>query len=273
MNRILGITLKILRSGQLSALVAMAALGLLFTASGAKAGGCAPLSHKAGAAPLIPFVSPQADGKSLDHQEDEDGDRPTIVGLWHLIYTAKSAPPPPAFPPTPFQFLESLKTWHADGTEFENAFLPPAGGNICLRSLEGLGEGPRQTTPYRCDVRHGRQSPRIRGRAPRRRYKHLHSRRNRSGRAQRQNLQRFLRFQTLPTDCLRRQRWHLHLHRNATSRGHGNNARYPYHRRLTDPQPDKMHAARPWQWGSHLDPLCTCFTALESCSKFRLSPD
>lgn len=141
MNRILGITLKILRSGQLSALVAMAALGLLFTASGAKAGGCAPLSHKAGAAPLIPFVSPQADGKSLDHQEDEDGDRPTIVGLWHLIYTAKSAPPPPAFPPTPFQFLESLKTWHADGTEFENAFLPPAGGNICFGVWKDLGKG------------------------------------------------------------------------------------------------------------------------------------
>lgn len=141
MNRILGITLKILRSGQLSALVAMAALGLLFTASGAKAGGCAPLSHKAGAAPLIPFVSPQADGKSLDHQEDEDGDRPTIVGLWHLIYTAKSAPPPPAFPPTPFQFLESLKTWHADGTEFENAFLPPAGGNICFGAWKDLGKG------------------------------------------------------------------------------------------------------------------------------------
>ena len=31
MNRILGITLKILRSGQLSALVAMAGLGLLFS--------------------------------------------------------------------------------------------------------------------------------------------------------------------------------------------------------------------------------------------------
>ena len=41
MNRILGITSKILRSGRFSALVALAGLGLLFTASGAKAGGCA----------------------------------------------------------------------------------------------------------------------------------------------------------------------------------------------------------------------------------------
>ena len=29
-------------------------------------------------------------------------------------------------------FLESFKTWHADGTEFENAFLPPIGGNVCF---------------------------------------------------------------------------------------------------------------------------------------------
>jgi hypothetical protein len=141
MNRMLGITLKILRSGRFSALVALAGLGLLFTASGVKAGGCSPLPYKAGAAaPLIPFVSPNADGKS-PVQESEELKKPTIVGLWHLIYTAKSAPPPPAFPPTPFQFVESLKTWHADGTEFENAFLPPAGGDICFGVWKELGDG------------------------------------------------------------------------------------------------------------------------------------
>ncbi len=141
MNRILGITLKILRSGRFSALVALAGLGLLFTASGVKAGGCSPLPYKVGAAaPPIPFVSPSVDGKSLV-QESEEWKKPTIVGLWHLIYTANSAPPPPAFPPTPFQFLESFKTWHADGTEFENAFLPPAGGNICFGVWKELGDG------------------------------------------------------------------------------------------------------------------------------------
>lgn len=25
-----------------------------------------------------------------------------------------------------------FKTWHGDGTEFENAFVPPLGGNICF---------------------------------------------------------------------------------------------------------------------------------------------
>ena len=61
------------------------------------------------------------------------------MGLWHLIYTATSASGP--FPPTPFQFLESFKTWHADGTEFENAFLPPTGGNICFGVWKHLGDG------------------------------------------------------------------------------------------------------------------------------------
>jgi hypothetical protein len=127
------------RSGRFSALVALVGLGLLFTASGAKAAGCSVIPYKAGAASLRTFVSPQGD-ESLNHQEGEESNKPaSIVGLWHLIYTATSASGP--FPPTPFQFLESFKTWHADGTEFENAFLPPTGGNICFGVWKDLGHG------------------------------------------------------------------------------------------------------------------------------------
>ena len=119
------------RGGRLFALVALAGLGLLFTASGAKAAGCG-LPNKTGDSPSIPFLSAQQN-ESSNHQEDEESNKhASIVGLWHLIYTANSASPSGAFPPTPFQFLESFKTWHADGTEFENAFLPPTGGNICF---------------------------------------------------------------------------------------------------------------------------------------------
>jgi hypothetical protein len=127
-----------LRIGRFSALVALVGLGLLFTASGAK-GGCAPLPYKAGAAPSIPFVSPHGD----DLGEDWNGPA-TIVGLWHLTYTGKTDdnfPPGGPYPPLPFPFLESFKTWHADGTEFENAFLPPAGGNICFGVWKDLGNG------------------------------------------------------------------------------------------------------------------------------------
>jgi hypothetical protein len=95
------------------------------TAAGAWAGCAVP--NKVGAAmPAIPFASSQAD--------EEGNEKASIVGLWHVIYTGTSDdnfPPGGPDPPTPFQFLESFKTWHADGTEFENAFLPPTGGNLC----------------------------------------------------------------------------------------------------------------------------------------------
>jgi hypothetical protein len=135
MNQILGIILKLLRGRRFSALVALVAVGLLFTAAGAKGGGCA-VPYKTGAAPAIPFVSPHADGDSKEHA--------TIVGLWHVIYTAtydNNFPPGGPYPPTPFPFVESFKTWHGDGTEFENAFLPPSGGNICFGVWKDLEKG------------------------------------------------------------------------------------------------------------------------------------
>jgi hypothetical protein len=128
---------RVLRGGRFAALVALLGLGLLFAASGAKAAGCAP-PYKSDAALSLRFVSPHAD----DRQEGEDSNWPaSIVGLWHLNYTAETESGAPIFPPVPFPFLESFKTWHADGTEFENAFLPPTGGNICFGVWKDLGHG------------------------------------------------------------------------------------------------------------------------------------
>jgi hypothetical protein len=141
MNRILAVTLKTLSIRGFAALALAASLALLLSASPAHAGCGFPL--KATAAPAIPFLQPQTD-RSQDHHDGDESDRPaSIVGLWHLIYTATASDlPSPPFPPqTPFQFLESYKTWHADGTEFENAFLPPAGGNICFGVWKDWGRG------------------------------------------------------------------------------------------------------------------------------------
>jgi hypothetical protein len=134
---------QVLRSGRFHALATMVVLAVLSSTSGARAG-CAPLPYKAGAAPRMPFVSPHGD----DQQRGQDSNGPaSIVGLWHLTYTGNADnnfPPGGPYPPTPFQFLESFKTWHADGTEFENAFLPPAGGDICFGVWKDLGHGKVQ---------------------------------------------------------------------------------------------------------------------------------
>jgi hypothetical protein len=46
-----------------------------------------------------------------------------IVGLWHVIYTNSA---------DSTTFNDTFDTWHSDGTEFESAFLPSAGGNVCV---------------------------------------------------------------------------------------------------------------------------------------------
>jgi hypothetical protein len=137
MNQIFGITLKIPWSRRFATLTVVAFVTLLLFGSEARAG-CG-LEFKTGAAPSIPFRSLQG-SESLNQQEGEESNKPaSIVGLWHVIYTATYVVGP--FPPPPFQFLESYKTWHGDGTEFENAFLSPGGGNICFGVWKDLDHG------------------------------------------------------------------------------------------------------------------------------------
>jgi hypothetical protein len=50
-------------------------------------------------------------------------DHPTIVGLWHVVYTNSA---------NQSTFNDTFDTWHADGTEFESAYLAPATGDVCV---------------------------------------------------------------------------------------------------------------------------------------------
>jgi len=54
----------------------------------------------------------------------------SIVGLWHVVYTAGGS-----------TFNETLDQWHSDGTEFENAWLPPDTGNICFGVWKEVAPG------------------------------------------------------------------------------------------------------------------------------------
>lgn len=132
---------RMILGGRFAALAALVVLGFLFTSSGVKAGGCA-IPYRVSAASYA-FVNSQAQTQSSILQNEEPNQPETIVGLWNVIYTANDSTGPPYFPPAPpsFQFLESYKTWHADGTEFENAFLAPSGGNVCFGVWKELGRG------------------------------------------------------------------------------------------------------------------------------------
>lgn len=102
--------------------------GMLFAAVDLKA--CAvPAMGKVPAVNKIPFLPAANSAEEFDREG-----RPEIVGLWRTVYTAagSTATTPP--------FLQSLKVWHGDGTEFENAELPPVGGNICFGVWKQVGE-------------------------------------------------------------------------------------------------------------------------------------
>ncbi|HEX7359712.1 MAG TPA: hypothetical protein VF283_04405 [Bryobacteraceae bacterium] len=114
--------------------------GFLLTAAAAKAGCGGPMGPTA-----FPLLNPQENASSNLSDDDPFQKPGSIVGLWHVIYTATySTPGPlpvPIVPPGVFQLVQSYKTWHSDGTEMDNAFLPPVGGNVCFGVWKQLGNG------------------------------------------------------------------------------------------------------------------------------------
>lgn len=62
---------------------------------------------------------------------------PTIVGLWHVVYTTGSGN-------NSSTFNNTFDTWHSDGTEFETAYLAPVGGDVCVGVWKQVG--PRTVT-------------------------------------------------------------------------------------------------------------------------------
>ena len=103
---------------------AVALLTLAFTAPGAHAS-CGQLGGIKAGGIKLPML--EGAGSPLGNAEDERSND-SIVGLWHVIYTANNA-----------VFAESLKQWHSDGTEFETVSHNPEIGNICLGVWKQVG--------------------------------------------------------------------------------------------------------------------------------------
>jgi hypothetical protein len=60
--------------------------------------------------------------------DDDDEQEPSIVGMWHVIFTAQT------MNGEPFSGVidNSIVVWHSDGTEIMNSSRPAQDGNFCL---------------------------------------------------------------------------------------------------------------------------------------------
>ena len=72
---------------------------------------------------------------ALDGDHDEDS--PSIVGMWHVIFTANTFNGA-AIPDTMID--NAMVVWHSDGTEIMNSDRPAQDGNFCLGVWEQTGK-------------------------------------------------------------------------------------------------------------------------------------
>lgn len=79
-----------------------------------------------GAAPSMMLVSDDND----DHPE------PSIVGMWHAVFTAQTVNGKPAS----FVSDNAVAVWHKDGTEIMNSSRPAQDGSFCLGVWERTGD-------------------------------------------------------------------------------------------------------------------------------------
>lgn len=65
---------------------------------------------------------------ALHRQDDDDDGGPSIVGMWHVVFTAQT------LNGGPFNGVidDSIVVWHNDGTEIMNSSRPAQDGNFCL---------------------------------------------------------------------------------------------------------------------------------------------
>ena len=79
---------------------------------------------------------PQMGGAQVRTAGYEEENRPSIVGMWHVTFTAKTSNQKD-IPDTVID--NALAVWHADKTEIMNSVRPPQDGNFCLGVWEQTG--------------------------------------------------------------------------------------------------------------------------------------
>jgi hypothetical protein len=102
--------------------IALTAVSMMLAATTANAACGGPTGSHSGVALKLPFLA------SAPNPGRQTGANPSIVGMWHVTYTADGA-----------LFYEAYDQWHSDRTEFENADVPSAIGNICMGVWKKVG--------------------------------------------------------------------------------------------------------------------------------------
>lgn len=123
MNSVMKTVKRLLREARFTSRIPAGALtvacsaALMFSATSANAA-CGLMGTGSKSPIRLPMLA-----QAGNHQNDLLAGRfsDSIVGLWSVVYTANGA-----------TFNQTLDQWHIDGTEFENAWLPPDVGNICF---------------------------------------------------------------------------------------------------------------------------------------------
>jgi hypothetical protein len=75
---------------------------------------------------------------TLARMDDDHDDGPSMVGMWHVVFTATASNPAGTIPPGGV-IDNALVVWHADHTEIMNSVRPPQDGNFCLGVWEQTG--------------------------------------------------------------------------------------------------------------------------------------
>jgi hypothetical protein len=70
-------------------------------------------------------------------QDDDEDGGPSIVGMWHVIFTAQTQN---GFPVKDLVVDNAIAVWHKDGTEIMNSARPAQDGNFCLGVWEKTGK-------------------------------------------------------------------------------------------------------------------------------------
>ena len=72
--------------------------------------------------------------------DDDDRDGPSIVGMWHVTFTAHTMNGNP-IPSTAYPMIDNaMVVWHSDKTEIMESARPPQDGNFCLGVWEKTGD-------------------------------------------------------------------------------------------------------------------------------------